>query len=105
MRDRRARSHNAARTDWLAADPERMSGQHFSVGSEASSVTAAPDIAIRARGASPYSSWTFVDRRGRSDTPAIDVLGRYYVTEASPGVVGLYERGKGLQATLALHPK
>ena len=40
-----------------------------------------------------------------SDTPAIDVFGRYYIAEPSPGVVGLYERGKGLQATVALHPK
>jgi hypothetical protein len=40
-----------------------------------------------------------------SNTPAIDIYGRYYIAEPSPGVVGLYERGKGLQATLALHPK
>jgi hypothetical protein len=40
-----------------------------------------------------------------SRTPAIDVLGRYYVAEPSPGTVGLYERGKGLQATIALYEK
>jgi hypothetical protein len=40
-----------------------------------------------------------------SRTPALDVFGRYYVAEPSPGTVGLYERGKGLQATLALYGK
>ena len=40
-----------------------------------------------------------------SDTPALDVLGRYYVAEPSAGMVGLYERGKGLQATVAVHEK
>jgi hypothetical protein len=40
-----------------------------------------------------------------SDTPALDVLGHYYVAEPSPGMVGLYERGKGLQATVVLHDK
>jgi len=40
-----------------------------------------------------------------SETPALDVLGRYYVAEPSPGTVGLYERGKGLQATVVLHEK
>jgi hypothetical protein len=38
-----------------------------------------------------------------SETPALDVLGSYYVAEPRPGEVGLYERGKGLQATVALH--
>jgi hypothetical protein len=38
-----------------------------------------------------------------SHTPALDVCGRYYVAEPSAGTVGLYERGKGLQATVALH--
>lgn len=38
-------------------------------------------------------------------TPALDVCGRYYVAEPSAGTVGLYERGKGLQATGALHGK
>ena len=37
-----------------------------------------------------------------SQTPALDVLGRYYVAESRPGWVGLYERGKGLQATVEL---
>jgi hypothetical protein len=40
-----------------------------------------------------------------SDTPALDVFGRYYVAEPSAGTVGLYERGKGLLATVALHEK
>jgi len=40
-----------------------------------------------------------------SETAALDVLGRYYVAESSPGVVGLYQRGKGLQATVTLHKK
>lgn len=40
-----------------------------------------------------------------SQTPALDVLGRYYVAEPRPGWVGLYERGKGLQATVDLHKK
>jgi hypothetical protein len=38
-----------------------------------------------------------------SHTPALDVCRRYYVAEPSPGVVGLYERGHGLRATLNLH--
>jgi hypothetical protein len=40
-----------------------------------------------------------------SETSALDVFGRYYVAEPSAGVVGLYERGKGLQATVALSDK
>jgi len=40
-----------------------------------------------------------------SDTPALDVLGRHYVTEPSAGRVGPYERGRGLQAAVALHGK
>ncbi len=40
-----------------------------------------------------------------SETPALDVFGRYYVAEPTPGVAGLYERGKGLQASVALHKK
>ncbi len=40
-----------------------------------------------------------------SETPALDVLGRLYVSEARRGWVGLYERGKGLQATIDLHKK
>jgi hypothetical protein len=40
-----------------------------------------------------------------SETPALDVLGRYYVAEPSRGCVGLYERGKGLRATFDLHKK
>jgi len=38
-----------------------------------------------------------------SETPALDVLGRYYVAEPSRGWVGLYECGKGLQAKIDLH--
>ena len=37
-----------------------------------------------------------------SDTPALDVFGHYYVAEPRNGEVGLYERGKGLQATVTL---
>src|SRR5580658_8986591 len=40
-----------------------------------------------------------------SRSPALDVFGRYYVAEPSAGTVGLYERGKGLQATVALYSK
>jgi hypothetical protein len=40
-----------------------------------------------------------------SETPRLDVFGRYYVSDPSPGEIGLYERGKGLQATVALHKK
>ena len=40
-----------------------------------------------------------------SQTPALDVLGRHYVAQPSPGVVGLYGRGKGLQATVELEKK
>jgi hypothetical protein len=36
---------------------------------------------------------------------ALDVLGQYYVAEPNPGEVGLYERGKGIQATVSLHKK
>ena len=35
-----------------------------------------------------------------SDTPALDVFGQFYVAELANGDVGLYERGKGLQATV-----
>jgi hypothetical protein len=44
--------------------------------------------------------------RGRviiSDTPALDVFGRLYVAEPAKGKVGLYEIGKGLQATVVVH--
>jgi hypothetical protein len=40
-----------------------------------------------------------------SNTRALDVFGSYYVAEPSTGTVGLYERGKGLQATVPLHEK
>jgi hypothetical protein len=40
-----------------------------------------------------------------SNWPALDVLGSYYVAEPSAGEVGLYERGKGLRATVSLHMK
>jgi len=39
------------------------------------------------------------------ETPALDVLGRFYVAEPRRGWVGLYERRKGLQATIDLHKK
>ncbi len=38
-------------------------------------------------------------------SPALDVLGRYYVSELATSEVGLYERGKGLQASVALGTK
>jgi hypothetical protein len=37
-----------------------------------------------------------------NETPALDVLGRYYVAELLNGDIGLYERGKGLQASVSL---
>jgi len=40
-----------------------------------------------------------------SDTPVLDVFGRYYVAEPRNGEVGLYERGKGLQATITIAEK
>ncbi len=40
-----------------------------------------------------------------SETHALDVPGSYYVAEPSAGVVGLYERGKGLVARVDLHEK
>ena len=40
-----------------------------------------------------------------SETPALDVLGRYYIAEPRRGWVGLYERGKGLEAAIDLHKK
>jgi len=36
---------------------------------------------------------------------AWDVFGQYYVAEPNPGEVGLYERGKGIQVAVVLHPK
>jgi hypothetical protein len=36
------------------------------------------------------------------DSPALDVFGRYYAAERTDGELGLYERGKGLQATVAI---
>ncbi len=40
-----------------------------------------------------------------SEQTALDVLGQFYVSERNPGEVGLYERGKGCQATVMLHKK
>jgi hypothetical protein len=40
-----------------------------------------------------------------SETPALDVFGRYYAAEHERGVLGLYEIGKGLKATAAIKPK
>jgi len=39
------------------------------------------------------------------DSPALDVCGRYYAAERTDGELGLYERGKGLQATVAIAEK
>ena len=41
----------------------------------------------------------------KSEAPALDVYHNYYIAESSQGEVGLYERGKGLQAKIALHEK
>jgi hypothetical protein len=40
-----------------------------------------------------------------SETLALDVLGRYYIAEPQRGWVGLYERGKGLEAAIDLYKK
>lgn len=40
-----------------------------------------------------------------TDTSVIGVFGNRYVAEVRPGEVGLYERRKGLQATVVLHKK
>jgi hypothetical protein len=40
-----------------------------------------------------------------SDTPALDVFGRFYVAEHTKGEVGLYEIGKGLKAAVVVHQK
>jgi len=37
-----------------------------------------------------------------SESPVLDVLGQFYVTQRPNGEVGLYERGKGLQAAVSL---
>jgi hypothetical protein len=37
-----------------------------------------------------------------SDTPALDVFGSHYVAERLNGELGLYEVGKGIQATVKL---
>ena len=39
------------------------------------------------------------------DTPALDVFGYFYAAERTDGELGLYERGKGLQATVAIAEK
>jgi WD40 repeat protein len=36
------------------------------------------------------------------DAPALDVIGQYYAAERLDGELGLYERGKGLQATVRI---
>ena len=40
-----------------------------------------------------------------SDTPPLDVSGDHYVAETKPGFIGLYERGKGLQAAIDVHQR
>jgi hypothetical protein len=37
-----------------------------------------------------------------SETPALDVFGKYYVAERTNGEIGLYERGTGLKASISL---
>jgi hypothetical protein len=57
------------------------------------------------RPCAPYAAAAVEYTTGRmitSETPALDVLGKYYVTELPNGEVGLYERGKGLQASVSL---
>jgi hypothetical protein len=39
------------------------------------------------------------------NTPALDVFGSHYVAEVRPGVVGLYERSKGLEVSVVLYNK
>jgi len=39
------------------------------------------------------------------DTPALDVFGQYYAAERTDGELGLYERGKGLQASVMITEK
>ncbi|MGO9013308.1 MAG: hypothetical protein ACLQPN_24695 [Bryobacteraceae bacterium] len=39
------------------------------------------------------------------DSPALDVFGQYYAAERTDGELGLYKRGKGLQATVMIADK
>ena len=39
------------------------------------------------------------------DSPALDVFGQYYAAERADGELGLYKRGKGLQATVMITEK
>ncbi|MGB9455701.1 MAG: WD40 repeat domain-containing protein [Bryobacteraceae bacterium] len=39
------------------------------------------------------------------NSPALDVFGQYYAAERTDGELGLYERGKGLQATVMIADK
>ena len=57
------------------------------------------------RPCAPYAAAAVEYTTGRmitSETPALDVLGKYYATELPNSEVGLYERGKGLQASVSL---
>lgn len=65
-----------------------------------------PDfISIQPFGSPTFCAYNFRTKEAiTSEHPAIDVLGSSYVVEPSAGVVGLYRRGKGLQASIALHP-
>jgi len=40
-----------------------------------------------------------------SGTSMLDVFGNHYIAEVRPGEIGIYERGKGLQASIALRKK
>jgi hypothetical protein len=57
----------------------------------------------------PYGSLSFcaldfsTKETINSSQPAFDVLGPYYVAQPNLGEVGLYERGKGIKATVKLH--
>lgn len=47
-------------------------------------------------------NYTTSDQTITSQEPALDVLGQYYIAESGRGEVALYERGKGVQATVKL---
>jgi hypothetical protein len=87
-----------------ATDPGFVITRHF--GQRRKLVNKGDEFAIE---------WTSSDRAAAtelstglviiSETPALDVFGRLYVAEPHDGELGLYEIGKGLQATVVLHKK
>jgi hypothetical protein len=74
--------------------------------------TAGPDFVLMrpfgrlARDSDPVQKIAAVEfRTGQviiSEAQALDVFGNHYVTELKDGTVGLYERGKGVQATVTI---